>query len=400
MYLNVYDLGRYMKVVNTVSRAFDWGIFHVGIEVYGREWCFERTFSIDVPGVAAYPPKQHPSHDYRESVLLGQTMQEPSEVTRLLRRLRHQWQGTSYHLLRRNCINFAEELARALGVASVPRWVRCAPDQGLRVLEDRLNLDVSSLLDEAPEHSNKESSNEPWLSPAITSTSVILNDQKSSPRVQVPETLSQSLTAPLSPIPEARTCASQRPADLLQRPLEEKLQSINRAQRKHQFLTLLFGKPEKEDESTTRAVTCQTKASNPTAQCSSPVHRQTSAAWSAVLGGDAASSSTTAAASPATPSTPSLWGGQVGNQSNSSLTSPVGTVVTPVINNKTSSLPVSPCISKAYPCTGKIPGRKGNAVLCSVDSLDLEIMRSITSSNVSDFSCHTSGQSTPLKVHN
>lgn len=73
--LHVYDLGKScsMQVVNSVSRVFDWGIFHVGVEVYGKEWCFERVFEASVPGIFAYTPKQHPSHSYRESVLLGET---------------------------------------------------------------------------------------------------------------------------------------------------------------------------------------------------------------------------------------------------------------------------------------------------------------------------------------
>merc|ERR1712232_398260 len=56
-------------------------------------------------------------------VLLGRTPCEPEEVLRILARLRRQWQGSSYDLLRRNCAHFCVELVRRLRVGGVPQWV-------------------------------------------------------------------------------------------------------------------------------------------------------------------------------------------------------------------------------------------------------------------------------------
>lgn len=293
--LHVYDLGKYMKVVNTVSRAFDWGIFHVGVEVYGKEWCFERTFSPDVPGISAYTPKQHPSHVYRESVLCGETQLSNKQVLNLLRQLRQEWPGTSYHLLRRNCVSFAETLTKSLGVGGVPRWVRKAPEQGLRILEDRLHLETIASIDDHPtiaierrecdceeppdpddqrprtclnwfdsaaidgpweddEGNVWEQSTLPGAGGAFASLRAMpprnLSDVSSpSSSSKHPCESAESVEPALFPIPERKDMPASPSAEAmeLQRPLTEKLKSINRAQRKNEFLTLLFGPPEEGD---------------------------------------------------------------------------------------------------------------------------------------------------------
>merc|ERR1719262_1384660 len=77
VYLNVYDLGSYTQPINSLARAFDWGLFHVGVQVFGHEWCFERTFGPSMPGVSAYRPQQHGMHRFRETVHLGTTALAP-----------------------------------------------------------------------------------------------------------------------------------------------------------------------------------------------------------------------------------------------------------------------------------------------------------------------------------
>jgi len=41
--------------------------------------------------------------------------------------LEESWGGDQYHLVRKNCINFAEEFCSYLGVEIVPAWVKRLP---------------------------------------------------------------------------------------------------------------------------------------------------------------------------------------------------------------------------------------------------------------------------------
>ena len=86
--------------------------------MYGEEWSFGqcRTGS----GVFCIRPKSHSQYTYRETLVLGRTLLDPSSVALLLAKLRREWKGTSYHLLTRNCNHFGDLLCRCLGVGELP----------------------------------------------------------------------------------------------------------------------------------------------------------------------------------------------------------------------------------------------------------------------------------------
>jgi len=131
VFLNVYDLGDNdtFHSINNVSTGNSnlllGGMFHAGVQVYGKEWCFGASQAGS--GVAPVVPRAHPQHRYRTTVPLGCTGLSDEEVAALLRRMSTEWQGDSYDLLHRNCLNFCNALCQELGVGRIPGWVDRAP---------------------------------------------------------------------------------------------------------------------------------------------------------------------------------------------------------------------------------------------------------------------------------
>jgi len=122
--LSVYDLTT-SRVVEYYNRSAvqlgAGGAYHVAIEVYHQEWNF--GFTIAGTGVAAVHPGGHPAHRFFKSVPLGLTDLSKEEVHAAVQVLMKEWQGDSYHCLKRNCCGFAKELAERLGVDPLPKWV-------------------------------------------------------------------------------------------------------------------------------------------------------------------------------------------------------------------------------------------------------------------------------------
>jgi hypothetical protein len=69
-------------------------------------------------------PKQHPVHLYRESIFMGESQRTVREIWGLLRSLEQQWPANEYHVVNRNCVDFAQAFIEALNVEEpFPRWV-------------------------------------------------------------------------------------------------------------------------------------------------------------------------------------------------------------------------------------------------------------------------------------
>ncbi|CAE7475660.1 unnamed protein product [Symbiodinium sp. KB8] len=110
-------------------------------QVYGREWSYggapgRRT------GVVCEVPRTNRKHRYRETISLGTTRLSASEVSLLIGDLIEKWLGEDYHWLHRNCLAFANEFCRKLGVGNIPAWIDrlprgvCALDEGVRNLAE------------------------------------------------------------------------------------------------------------------------------------------------------------------------------------------------------------------------------------------------------------------------
>mmetsp|Transcript_47962 Transcript_47962/g.95424 ORF Transcript_47962/g.95424 Transcript_47962/m.95424 type:complete len:180 (+) Transcript_47962:83-622(+) len=124
VWLHIYDLGCVSKfVVN--SWAGTQGIFHVGIEVLDKEWCYMSRH-----GLRCHRAMEHPHHLYKESIALGETMLSAEQVKQKLGDFQQTWPGSAYHFLQRNCIHFAEEFHKALQLTEpFPEWVHCIPKE-------------------------------------------------------------------------------------------------------------------------------------------------------------------------------------------------------------------------------------------------------------------------------
>jgi len=126
--VHVYDVGdeEIIKKVNRISTVSDQvligGVFHAGVEVFGREWGFGATED-EGSGVCYMPPRCNRQHTYRATVIMSPTKLSESEVDTLTQRLAGEWLGSSYDLIHRNCCDFANALCEELGVGRIPGWI-------------------------------------------------------------------------------------------------------------------------------------------------------------------------------------------------------------------------------------------------------------------------------------
>lgn len=121
--LNIYDVSgtRIVEEANKIFRALGTGAFHAAVEVFGKEWSF--AFCEQGSGVFQCEPRHCSQHTYRETINMGDTDLTEEEFGALIERLRSEWQGCDYDLLRKNCCTFSNELCTALHVQEVPKWV-------------------------------------------------------------------------------------------------------------------------------------------------------------------------------------------------------------------------------------------------------------------------------------
>eukprot|EP00923_Selenidium_pygospionis_P010293 GHVN01017916.1.p1 GENE.GHVN01017916.1~~GHVN01017916.1.p1 ORF type:complete len:410 (-),score=100.01 GHVN01017916.1:367-1596(-) len=120
--LNVYDLDNISSHINQYTRSWNVGAFHAGVSVCGVEYSFGQT-NEPMPGVTAIRPQQHDVHIYRETVVMGHTHLTEMQVQVLIDYMRDEWSGNTYHILRKNCINFCDQFCCLLGVGGVPEWI-------------------------------------------------------------------------------------------------------------------------------------------------------------------------------------------------------------------------------------------------------------------------------------
>lgn len=127
VFLNVYDVGVLAPSVHKVLATLGTGAYHVGVEIYGREFSYGNSTTQlhpDATGVSMQPvPRKHPFHQYCGTIRLGQTALSPCEVNKLIEELQVLWLARKYHTLRNNCVSFAEDFCTRLGVEAPPEHV-------------------------------------------------------------------------------------------------------------------------------------------------------------------------------------------------------------------------------------------------------------------------------------
>jgi hypothetical protein len=119
--LNIYDL----SPGNEWLAPLGLGFFHSGLVVHGREYTFASG-----SGIFSHTPKAPPEGStpgtappFRFSIELGAVEATSSEVQRTVEALRGAWPGESYHVLSKNCNDFASELSIRLCGRPIPGWV-------------------------------------------------------------------------------------------------------------------------------------------------------------------------------------------------------------------------------------------------------------------------------------
>jgi len=108
--------------INEYLEAMGTGAFHAGVEVNGAEWSYGYT--PDNTGVFSCPPKGCKAHVYKDSIEMGDTPKSSGEIKSIIEKLKAEWLGMDYDLLRKNCCIFSKELCDQLGVGEkFPSWV-------------------------------------------------------------------------------------------------------------------------------------------------------------------------------------------------------------------------------------------------------------------------------------
>ncbi|KAM9110630.1 deubiquitinase DESI2 isoform X3 [Balaenoptera ricei] len=87
--LNVYD----MYWMNEYTSSIGIGVFHSGIEVYGR------------------------------AVVLGSTDFLEDDIEKIVEELGKEYKGNAYHLMHKNCNHFSSALSEILCGKEIPRWI-------------------------------------------------------------------------------------------------------------------------------------------------------------------------------------------------------------------------------------------------------------------------------------
>ncbi|CAJ1421975.1 unnamed protein product [Effrenium voratum] len=129
VWVHIYHCDPYTGFLNRMMlNRSEIGIYHAGIEVYGEEWSFqyfEDTWNDPtISGIMRCLPKQMAGYEYQESLNLGPTPLSQDEVDDLLEGLSDEYSASTYHLTHRNCLTFAQHLAKSLKAPKeFPPWI-------------------------------------------------------------------------------------------------------------------------------------------------------------------------------------------------------------------------------------------------------------------------------------
>lgn len=123
--LNIYDVHGHEAAVsiNKGLRALGTGAYHAAVEVRGVEWSY--GLREEGTGVFDCEPRgcEDGGHKYRESLPMGDTSMSSEEIDALIEKLKGEWKGADYDLLKKNCCSFSNAMCQELGVGPIPSWV-------------------------------------------------------------------------------------------------------------------------------------------------------------------------------------------------------------------------------------------------------------------------------------
>ena len=125
--LHVYDVGQGDGVqwlnalfANFYSPLKLGGMFHIGVQIGQQEFAYGYTH--EGTGVYCTPPLVQTAHHFNQSLEMAPTTLSKPEIEQLIGKLKAEWSGPSYDILRRNCCHFADALCQQLQVGHIPDW--------------------------------------------------------------------------------------------------------------------------------------------------------------------------------------------------------------------------------------------------------------------------------------
>jgi hypothetical protein len=122
--LHVYNMTKVSGgVFSGLLSTLGMGMYHVGVQVYGKEWTFNPRGGKYAGGVVMQEPGMHPMYSHYEAVSLGCTTLSEAETRAALHQLEKDWGIESHDEFRRNSVTFAEELCSELRVRPPPAYV-------------------------------------------------------------------------------------------------------------------------------------------------------------------------------------------------------------------------------------------------------------------------------------
>ncbi|KAK6544344.1 hypothetical protein TWF694_001044 [Orbilia ellipsospora] len=129
--INVYDLLPPGKLA-TVFWTFGVGLLHTGVAINDKEYAFGGHDRKGVSGVYWMKPKQEPpGATFRTGFVHTYVSLSADEIHKILIDVSHEFQGTSYNVLTRNCNHFTAYLCEKLTGKPTPKWINRAAAIGV-----------------------------------------------------------------------------------------------------------------------------------------------------------------------------------------------------------------------------------------------------------------------------
>ncbi|KAE9036354.1 hypothetical protein PR001_g8865 [Phytophthora rubi] len=128
--LHVYDLSHGMARQLSpalLGKTID-GVWHTGVLVFGREYFFGGG------GIQAMAPElvvQRYGMNPVRTIALGETSRTQQELEQFLRDNSARFTDATYDLLRHNCNNFSDEVAKFLVGSGIPQYILDLPNEAL-----------------------------------------------------------------------------------------------------------------------------------------------------------------------------------------------------------------------------------------------------------------------------